>query len=83
MASLRKPSSVGEILQAEFLEPLHLKIGDLADILDVHRNTASSIINGMALRLAKAFNTSPEFWLNLQMAVDMWEMRPFNKVWRE
>ncbi|WP_211272718.1 HigA family addiction module antitoxin [Haemophilus paracuniculus] len=77
----RKPTPIGEILQAEFLEPLNLKIGELAEILDVHRNTASAIINNntrltpeMALKLAKAFDTTPEFWLNLQTAVDMWEL---------
>lgn len=41
----RKPTSVGEILQEEFLAPLNLKIGDLAEILGVHRNTASNIVN--------------------------------------
>lgn len=77
----RKPSSVGEILQEEFLEPLNLKISDLAKILDVHRNTASNIVNNssrisleMAIKLGKAFNTSPEFWLNLQTNVDLWEL---------
>lgn len=77
----RKPTSVGEILQEEFLNELNLKIGDLAKILDVHRNTASAIVNNnsritleMAVKLAKAFNTSPEFWLNLQTNVDLWEL---------
>lgn len=77
----RKPTSVGEILQEEFLEPLHLKINDLAQILDVHRNTASNIVNNssrvtleMAVKLSKAFNTTPEFWLNLQTRVDLWEL---------
>lgn len=77
----RKPTSVGEILFEEFLEPLNLKIGDLADILDVHRNTASGLVNNrtkitpeMAVKLAKAFGTTPEFWLNLQTNVDLWEL---------
>lgn len=77
----RKPTSVGEILLEEFLVPLDLKIGDLAQILDVHRNTASSIVNNhsritleMAVRLSKAFETTPEFWLNLQNNVDLWEL---------
>lgn len=77
----RKPTPVGEILQEEFLVPLNLKIADLAEILDVHRNTASSIVNNkskitleMAVRLSKAFGTTPEFWLNLQTAVDIWEL---------
>ncbi|OBW94735.1 XRE family transcriptional regulator [Gallibacterium salpingitidis] len=77
----RKPTSVGEILQTEFLEPLNLKISDLATILDVHRNTASKLVNNncritleMAMKLAKAFGTTPEFWLNLQNSVDLWEL---------
>lgn len=82
----RKPTPVGEILQEEFLAPLNLKIGDLAEILGVHRNTASNIVNNscrvspeMAFKLAKAFDTSPEFWLNLQTASDLWELRHNNR----
>ncbi|VEB25109.1 HigA family addiction module antitoxin [Avibacterium volantium] len=77
----RKPTSVGEILQEEFLQPLNLKVSDLAEILDVHRNTASSLVNShskvtleMAVKLAKAFGTSPEFWINLQNNLDLWEL---------
>lgn len=75
----RKPSTVGDILLEEFLIPLNLKINDLASMLDVHRNTASAIVNNnsklsleMAVKLAKVFNTSVEFWLNIQMKVDLW-----------
>ena len=78
----RKPTSVGEILQEEFLQPLALKVADLAEILDVHRNTASAIVNNhsritleMAMKLAKAFGTSSEFWLNLQNNLDLWELK--------
>lgn len=77
----RKPSTVGDILLEEYLIPLNLKIADLAVMLDVHRNTASAIVNNnaklsleMALKLARLFNTSPEFWLNLQMKLDLWEI---------
>ncbi|VGM96286.1 Uncharacterized HTH-type transcriptional regulator ybaQ [uncultured Avibacterium sp.] len=77
----RKPTSVGEILKEEFLQPLNLKVSDLAEILDVHRNTASSLVNNhskvtleMAVKLAKAFGTSPEFWINLQNNLDLWEL---------
>ncbi|TYG33836.1 HigA family addiction module antidote protein [Lonepinella koalarum] len=77
----RKPTPVGEILQEEFLTPLNLKIGDLAEMLDVHRNTVSAIVNSkskisleMAMKLAKAFDTTAEFWLNLQNNVDLWEL---------
>ena len=75
----RKPSTVGDILLEEYLIPLNLKIADLAAMLNVHRNTVSAIVNNnskfsldMAMRLAKALNTSVEFWLNLQMMTDIW-----------
>ena len=74
----RKPSSVGSILKEEFLEPLNITNGALADAMHVHRNTVSAIINGkdihaaQAVRLAGALGTSPEFWLNLQHSVDLW-----------
>ena len=76
----RKPTTVGDILLFEYLEPLDLKINDLAEMLQVHRNTVSALVNNnrkltidMAFRLAKAFDTSAEFWINLQVAVDVWE----------
>ena len=78
----RKPSTVGDILLYEYLEPSGLKINDLAEILNVHRNSASALINNnrklstdMAFRLAKAFETSAKFWLNIQLAVDLWHQK--------
>lgn len=78
--ALRKPTTPGDVLQYEYLEPLNLKITDLADMLNVHRNTISALVNNnrkltadMAIRLAKAFDTSVEFWLNLQLNLDIWE----------
>ncbi|EPO0085130.1 HigA family addiction module antitoxin, partial [Escherichia coli] len=77
----RKPTTVGDILLYEYLEPLELKINELAEILHVHRNTVSALVNNnrkltmdMAYRLAKAFDTSVDFWINLQTAVDLWEV---------
>lgn len=77
----RKPTAVGDVLLYEFLEPLNLKISDLAEIMNVHRNTVSALVNNnrklttdMAFRLAKAFDTSVNFWLNLQAAIDIWEV---------
>ncbi|HCR3204795.1 TPA: HigA family addiction module antidote protein [Morganella morganii subsp. morganii] len=76
----RKPTTVGDILLYEYLEPLELKISELAEILHVHRNTISALVNNnrklttdMAYRLSKALDTSVDFWLNLQAAVDLWE----------
>jgi addiction module HigA family antidote len=78
----RKPTSVGDVLLYEYLEPTGLRINDLADMLQVHRNTVSKLLNNnsklttdMAFRLAKVFDTSVEFWLNLQTNVDIWEIQ--------
>ncbi|WP_371973115.1 HigA family addiction module antitoxin [Lelliottia nimipressuralis] len=78
----RKPTTPGDVLQYEYLEPLDFKIADLADMLNVHRNTISALVNNnrkltadMALRLARVFDTSIEFWLNLQQNVDIWEVQ--------
>lgn len=77
----RKPTTVGDILLYEYLEPLDLKINELAEMLHVHRNSVSALVNNnrklttdMAFRLSKAFDTSVDFWLNLQAAVDLWEV---------
>ena len=70
-----------DILLYEYLEPLDLKINELAELLHVHRNSVSALINNnrkltteMAFRLAKVFDTTVDFWLNLQAAVDLWEV---------
>ena len=77
----RKPTTPGDILLYEYLEPLDLKINELAELLHVHRNSVSALINNnrkltteMAFRLAKVFDTTVDFWLNLQAAVDLWEV---------
>lgn len=76
--SPRTPSRVGDILYYEFIEPRRIKLNRLALLLGVHRNTLASLINGstrltplMAVKLAAAFGTSAEFWLNIQMRVDL------------
>ena len=76
---MHNPPHPGEILKELCLEPLGLSVTRAATGLGVSRKTLSSILNGragispeMALRLAKAFNTSPESWLNQQMQYDLW-----------
>jgi antitoxin HigA-1 len=76
----RRPTSPGEILQEEFLTPLGLSQGELARHIGCDLKVINRIVNGrtsvtatMALKLAAAFNTSPEFWLNAQEAVDVYE----------
>ena len=73
------PIHPGEILREMYLDSLGISITALADNLGVARKTVSQLVNGhmgvsaeMALRLAKAFNTTPELWLNMQRNYDLW-----------
>ncbi len=77
---MHNPPHPGEILKEFCLEPLELTVTDAAEALGVSRKTLSSIINGrsgispeMAIRLGKAFDTSPESWLTQQVQYDLWE----------
>jgi addiction module HigA family antidote len=76
----RRPIHPGEIIRFEYLEPLNLSQQKLADAIGVTRVRINEIILGKrsvtpdtAFRLAKFFNTTPDFWINLQMNVDMWD----------
>ncbi len=75
----RKPTHPGGILKRHYIEPLSLTISELAEDLGISRKTVSKIVNekgsvtpDMALRLSKAFNTTPELWLNMQTNYDLW-----------
>lgn len=75
----RKPAHPGRIIKNMHLKPLSLTITALADILGVSRKTLSDIVNerkpvtpDMALRLSRAFKTTPDLWLNLQKKHDLW-----------
>ena len=76
---MHNPPHPGEVLRDLCLEPLGISVTDAAVALGVSRKTLSSILNGhagispeMAIRLAKAFDTSPESWLNQQVQYDLW-----------
>jgi len=78
MKRTRQPTSPGEILREEFLGPLGITQKDLADHIACDVKVINRIVNGrtsvsaeMALKLAAAFSTTPEFWLNAQKAVDL------------
>ena len=77
----RRPVGVGEMLKVEFLEPLDITSKVLAEAMGVHGNTISSLLNGgiltapVAIKLAAALGNTPEFWLNIQHAVDLWDTR--------
>jgi len=73
------PVHPGKILKEMYLEPMGIGVTMLAASLNVARRTISLIINGhsgispeMALRLSKAFDTTPELWLNIQRSYDLW-----------
>jgi len=75
----RKPTHPGEILREDVIKPLGLTVTQAARDLGVSRKTLSELINQkaalsseMALRIAKATNTSPESWLNMQTKLDLW-----------
>ena len=77
-----KPAHPGIILRELYLDPLQLTVTDAAKALDITRKALSELLNGktgistlMALRLSKAFGTTPELWLNLQQNVDLWRGR--------
>jgi addiction module HigA family antidote len=78
----REPTTPGEILDEEFLKPLDLTQKQLADhigcdvkVINRIINSRSSVSAEMAVKLASAFRTSPEFWLNAQQAVDVYKAR--------
>ncbi|SIT22709.1 addiction module antidote protein, HigA family [Filimonas lacunae] len=73
------PVHPGAMLREMYLEPLGLSVTELAGNIGVARRTVSLLINEhsgvsaeMALRLAKAFGTTPELWLNMQQGFDLW-----------
>ncbi|RLE20209.1 MAG: addiction module antidote protein, HigA family [Acidobacteria bacterium] len=76
----RRPIHPGEILREDFMPDYHLKVTGLAGALGVSRQTVNELLRErralspeMALRLSRLFGNSPEFWLNLQRSVDLWE----------
>ena len=76
---MHNPPHPGEVLRELCLEPQGLTVTRAASALGVSRKTLSAILNGragispeMAIRLGKAFGTSPESWLTQQSQYDLW-----------
>ena len=76
----RKPATVGEILNEEFVAPLDLSRGALAEAMGAPRKHVNELCNDRrkatartALILARVFGASAEFWLNVQRRSDLWE----------
>ena len=75
-----RPTHPGEMLREDFLPDYGLTVTSLAEALGVSRQTMNELLRErravspeMALRLSRLFSNSPEFWLNAQRAVDLWD----------
>jgi antitoxin HigA-1 len=76
----RRPTHPGEVLREEFFSDYELSVSGLATAIGVSRQSINDLLRErrgispeMALRLSRLFGNSPEFWLNLQRAVDLWD----------
>jgi antitoxin HigA-1 len=76
----RRPTHPGEMLREDFLPDYGLTVSGLAEAIGVSRQSIHELVRerrsvspAMALRLARLFGNSPEFWLNAQQAVDLWQ----------
>ena len=85
----RQPTHPGKIIKEDYLEPLSLTINEMAVNLGISRKTLSKIINergaitpDMALRLSRAFDTSPDFWLTLQKNFDLFQAEKTSNDWQ-
>ena len=75
-----RPTHPGEMLREDFMSDYGLTVASLAKGLGISRQTVNEVLRekrsitpAMALKLSKLFGNSPEFWLNAQRAVDLWE----------
>ncbi|MGH9872083.1 MAG: HigA family addiction module antitoxin [Pyrinomonadaceae bacterium] len=76
----RRPTHPGELLREETLPAAGLTQSEFAERLGVSRRVVSDVLHerrpvnpDLAHRLSRVFNTTPEFWLRLQGAVDIWD----------
>ena len=79
---MKNPAHPGRIIRNACLEPLGLSVTEGAKILGVSRQALNNVINGkagispeMAIRLTKAFGSTAETWLRMQLAYDLAEAR--------
>lgn len=83
---MRKPVHPGEMLREDFMPDYSLSVLQLAKALGVSRQTINEVLGErravsptMALRLSRFFGNTPEFWLNAQRAVDLWQAEQVHK----
>ncbi len=82
----RRPTHPGEMLREDFIPDYGLTVSGIAAAIGVSRQSVNELLRGrralspdMALRLARLFGNTPEFWLNAQRAVDLWDAAVANK----
>jgi antitoxin HigA-1 len=82
----RQPTHPGEMLVEEFLRPMQMTQRELADAIHVPYQRINELVNGKrgitpstALRLARFFGVTPDFWLNLQNRWDLYKARQAEK----
>ncbi len=80
--AMHKPPHPGEFIQATYMEPFNLSCRYLAEQLNVAASTLNRVLKlqsgvspEMALRLSKALGRSPESWLSMQDAYDLWQAK--------
>lgn len=80
----RKPTHPGEILLKEFLEPMGMSQVELAKKMNVPIQRINTLVNGRrdvtaetAVLLSRVLKTTPEFWLNLQIACDLYDAQKY------
>ena len=84
----RRPSSPGEILREHYLNPRKVTVSDFARAAGISRKHMSDVVNGnarieasLAHKIAVVLGTTPQFWLNLQNAVDVYDAQQALKGW--
>jgi len=87
---IRRPTHPGKVIQEDYLKTLSITVTEMASTLGVSRKTLSKIINergaitsDMALRLGRAFDTTPDLWMNLQKNYDLWQAEHTSKDWQK
>ena len=82
MSAMSNPPHPGEIIKEDILDAVGINVTEAAEQLGVSRVTLSRLLNGkagisvdMALRLSQWLGTTPEVWLRMQDACDLWQAR--------
>ena len=79
---IRKPTHPGTVFLEDVMKPLNINVTEAAEMLGVSRKTLSEFVNEkstlspeMALRIAKATNTSAESWMNMQLKLTLFNAK--------